>query len=41
MKYSSKIQHIWTFILDGIPRRVDFWDSKISGKKNYQLIRKY
>ena len=33
MKYSSKIQHIWTFILDGIPRRVDFWDSKISGKK--------
>ena len=37
MKYSSKIQHIWTFILDGIPRRVDFWDSKISGKKKLSV----
>ena len=32
-KYSSKIQHIWKFYLDGIYRTVEFWDSKISGKK--------
>ena len=31
--YSSKIQHVWRFILDGIDHRIDFWDSKLSGKK--------
>ena len=25
--------HLWTFYLDGIYRKVEFWDSKISGKK--------
>ena len=30
---SSKILYIWSFILDGKQRKIEFWDSKISGKK--------
>ena len=32
-KFSSKILYIWSFILEGKQRKIEFWDSKISGKK--------
>ena len=38
--YSSKIQHVWRFILDGIDHRIDFWDSKLSGKKKLSVDNK-
>ena len=38
--YSSKIQHVWRFILDGINHRIDFWDSKLSGKKKLSVDNK-
>ena len=35
--YSSKILHTWTFVLQGNSHRIDFWDSRISGKKKLAL----
>ena len=32
-KYSSKVLHTWEFDLKNIHHKVEFWDSKMSGKK--------
>lgn len=34
---SSKILHTWSFILGTISHKIQFWDSKISGKKKLSL----
>ena len=36
-KYRSKILHLWSFVLNGTFHRIEFFDSKISGKKKLIL----
>ena len=37
MQNRSKILHTWTFYLEGKPHKIEFWDSRLSGKKKLSL----